>query len=260
MKRDMRNKFALIGVTGALVVLFVAMMFWTKSRNEPTVAIEESTVTGLFQKDGQYFRSTGNMSYYFSNEKGEQTAAGRYSQLSRVQETDNWVGRHDQMFHLARLVGPNGRILSDWYEKITREPDGMYRVAKDRREYMLNSDGSLWLKTVPKGICPPFDPWADDYHGNDRQFYLDRLSLDIQRLQSSQTACGSYSDYFVPNAAKAVIAGAPREDVMVHVDQYVKLVEKGNQFVSSYPRRSKPEDLRSYATQVIDSWVANARR
>lgn len=98
-----------------------------------------------------------------------------------------------------------------------------------------------------------------EYLENDSRFLLHLMDRDLDAAEQGRETRGSFSDYFVPNAAKALKAGASRKDVTARFDRVVALAEKGiylSSFVAQLMKEGGPTAVRSYA----DEWVRGSQQ
>ncbi|MBI2003805.1 MAG: hypothetical protein HYS78_02420 [Parcubacteria group bacterium] len=97
-----------------------------------------------------------------------------------------------------------------------------------------------------------------EYLEDDPNFLLRVMDRDLDAAERGEEPRGSFSDYFVPNAAKALEAGATREDVNARIDRVIVLAEKGrylSSFVSQLMKEGGPTAVRSYA----DEWIRESQ-
>lgn len=93
-----------------------------------------------------------------------------------------------------------------------------------------------------------------EYLENDSRFLLHLMDRDLDAVERGQKTRGSFSDYFVPNAAKALKAGASRKDITTRFDRVVALAEKEiylSSFVAQLMKEGGPAAVRSYADELI---------
>jgi hypothetical protein len=89
-----------------------------------------------------------------------------------------------------------------------------------------------------------------EYLGKDPEFFLYLMDCDLNAIERGQEARGSFSDYFVPNAARALEAGASRKDIATRLDKVVTLAEKGiylSSYVAELMEKGGPSAVHSYA-------------
>ena len=92
------------------------------------------------------------------------------------------------------------------------------------------------------------------YFENDPSFFLNLMDQDLDAVEQGREARGSFSDYFVPNAAKALAAGASKKDVAVRFDRLIALAEKKvylSGFVAELMEKGGAAAVRTYA----DEWM-----
>jgi outer membrane murein-binding lipoprotein Lpp len=93
-----------------------------------------------------------------------------------------------------------------------------------------------------------------EYLENDPRFLLRAMDRDLDSVESGREPRGSFSDYFVPNAAKALRAGASKKEVTSRIDRVIALAEK-KVYLSSYVRElmetGGPAAVRSYADHIF---------
>ncbi len=93
-----------------------------------------------------------------------------------------------------------------------------------------------------------------EYLDSDPKFLLHLMDRDLDAAEQGRKTRGSFSDYFVPNAAKALRAGASRKDITTRFDRVVALAEKEiylSSFVAQLMKEGGPAAVRSYA----DGWI-----
>jgi hypothetical protein len=93
-----------------------------------------------------------------------------------------------------------------------------------------------------------------EYLGKDPEFFLYLMDYDLNAIERGQEARGSFSDYFVPNAARALKAGASRKDITTRLDRVVTLAEKEiylSSFVTELMENGGPSAVHSYAFEWI---------
>lgn len=98
-----------------------------------------------------------------------------------------------------------------------------------------------------------------EYLENDPRFLLHLMDRDLDAAEREQETRGSFSDYFVPNAAKALRAGASKKDITARFDRVVALAEKEiylSSFVAQLMKEGGPTAVRSYA----DEWIRGSQQ
>ena len=89
-----------------------------------------------------------------------------------------------------------------------------------------------------------------EYLENDPKFLLHLMDRDLDAVEQGRDARGSFSDYFVPNMAKAMEAGASKKDVEARLNRAIALAEKKlylSSFIAQLMNEGGPEAVRSYA-------------
>ena len=97
------------------------------------------------------------------------------------------------------------------------------------------------------------------YLESDPKFLLYLMDRDLDAAEQGRDTRGSFSDYFVPNAAKALKAGASRKDIAARIDRVVALAEKKvylSSFVAQLMSEGGPTAVRSYA----DKWIRGSQQ
>ncbi len=100
------------------------------------------------------------------------------------------------------------------------------------------------------------DPFCKEPIKFTPQAILKAMDHDLDAIEKGGNACGSFSDYFIPNASDAIRAGASRKAVNARIERAVALAAKGK-FLSSYEaeivRRDGPRAVREYADAVLEN-------
>ena len=94
----------------------------------------------------------------------------------------------------------------------------------------------------------------ENYLERDPKFLLYVMDHDLDAVERGGKPRGSFSDYFVPNMAKALAAGVAKKDVMARLDRVVALAEKKiylSRFVAQLMEDGGPTAVRSYANEWI---------
>ncbi|PIU42567.1 MAG: hypothetical protein COS98_02270 [Parcubacteria group bacterium CG07_land_8_20_14_0_80_35_11] len=94
-----------------------------------------------------------------------------------------------------------------------------------------------------------------EYLENDFRFFLYLMDRDLDAVEQGREPRGSFSDYFVPNAAKALKAGASREDITTRIDRVVALAKKEiylSGYVAQLMKEGGPTAVRSYVADVAE--------
>lgn len=84
----------------------------------------------------------------------------------------------------------------------------------------------------------------------DPRFLLHLVDRELDAVENGRNARGSFSDYFVPNAAKALEAGATKRDIEIRIDRVIALAEKDiylSSLVAKLMDEGGPEAVHSYA-------------
>lgn len=98
-----------------------------------------------------------------------------------------------------------------------------------------------------------------EYMERDPRFLLWRMDRDLEAAEQGKETHGSFSDYFVPNAAKALEAGASRKDITTRIDRVIALAEKKiylSGFVAQLMKEGGPTAVRSY----VDEWIRGSQQ
>ena len=85
------------------------------------------------------------------------------------------------------------------------------------------------------------------------------MDRDLDAVEQGREARGSFSDYFVPNAAKALKAGAARKDIATRIDRVIALAEKEiylSSLVAQLMKEGGSAAVRSYA----DEWIRGSQK
>lgn len=89
-----------------------------------------------------------------------------------------------------------------------------------------------------------------EYLENDPQFLLHLMDRDMDAVENGRNARGSFSDYFVPNMAQAMKAGASKKDVEARLNRAIALAERElylSSFIAQLMEEGGPDAVRSYA-------------
>jgi hypothetical protein len=92
------------------------------------------------------------------------------------------------------------------------------------------------------------------YTANDPEYFLFLMDQDLDAVEQGGAVVGSFSDYFVPNAAKAFAAGAAPKAVDDRINRVITLAEQGI-YLSSHMKtlmdQGGPGAVRSY----VKDWI-----
>jgi hypothetical protein len=101
---------------------------------------------------------------------------------------------------------------------------------------------------------PEPDAFCSKPVGSTANEILTAMDHDLDATAEGKNTCGSFTDYFVPNAADALRAGATKEQINARIQRAVALAEKGK-FISSYERElfsdGGAQAVREYAQSVF---------
>jgi predicted nucleic-acid-binding protein len=89
-----------------------------------------------------------------------------------------------------------------------------------------------------------------EYLENDPKFLLHLMDRDLDAVEHGRDARGSFSDYFVPNMAQALKAGASKKDVEDRLNRAIALAERElylSSFIAQLMNEGGPDAVRSYA-------------
>ncbi len=114
-----------------------------------------------------------------------------------------------------------------------------------------------WTEELPRFIGELHD--LQEYLERDPNYLLYLMDRDLDAVERGENTRGSFSDYFVPNAVKALAAGATKKDIMTRIDRVIALAEKEiylSGYVAQLMKEGGPAAVRSYA----DEWIRESQK
>lgn len=93
-----------------------------------------------------------------------------------------------------------------------------------------------------------------EYINSEPRFLLFLMDRDLDAVERGEKSHGSFTDYFVPNATKALKAGATKKDIDIRINRVIALAEKNiylSSFVEQLMKEGGAKAVRSYVNASI---------
>lgn len=109
------------------------------------------------------------------------------------------------------------------------------------------------LKAQTEGLAGEMHDFRE-YLESDHKFFLFLMDRDLDAVERGENSHGSFTDYFVPNATKALKAGATKKDIDIRINRVIALAEKNiylSSFVEQLMKEGGAKAIRSYVNTSI---------
>ncbi|MDO8505193.1 MAG: hypothetical protein Q7S48_01260 [bacterium] len=93
-----------------------------------------------------------------------------------------------------------------------------------------------------------------EYLNSDPRFFLFLMDRDLDAIERGDNSHGNFIDDFVPNAAKALKAGATRKEIDIRINRVIALAEKNiylSSFVEQLMKEGGAKAVRAYVNASI---------